>query len=150
VTLLGVVAWLPFGVLYLLVPQDVGRGPAGLLFLQQHAIWLAPAAVTQLMPNTMRAQASALYLFVINLIGLGLGPTIVALLTEESSGTECPISLLIAGVVARWPLCFSGRGRVLPPQPESPRGEPGSDWHRSWHVAARGNGSIGGCYSSKP
>jgi len=36
-----------------------------------------------MMPNTMRAQASAFYLFAINLIGLGLGPTAVATLTED-------------------------------------------------------------------
>jgi hypothetical protein len=31
----------------------------------------------------MRAQATAVYLFVINLIGMGLGPTAVAVLTED-------------------------------------------------------------------
>ena len=41
---------------------------------------VAPAAIQQMMPNTMRAQATALYLFVINLVGIGLGPTIVAAL----------------------------------------------------------------------
>jgi len=30
----------------------------------------------------MRGQASAVYLFVVNLIGLGVGPTAVALLTD--------------------------------------------------------------------
>ena len=44
---------------------------------------LAPAAIQQLMPNIMRGQASAFYLFVVNLIGLGLGPTVVATLTED-------------------------------------------------------------------
>ncbi len=33
-------------------------------------------------PNQMRAQASALYLFVINLLGLTIGPTGVALFTD--------------------------------------------------------------------
>ena len=31
----------------------------------------------------MRAQVSAMYLFVVNIIGLGLGPTLVALLTDH-------------------------------------------------------------------
>jgi len=43
---------------------------------------IAPAAVQQMMPPTMRAQASAIYLFLVNLIGLGLGPTAVASATQ--------------------------------------------------------------------
>jgi hypothetical protein len=35
-----------------------------------------------MMPAEMRGQASAIYLFVINLIGLGLGPTAVAACTQ--------------------------------------------------------------------
>jgi|HigsolmetaAR201D_1030396.scaffolds.fasta_scaffold05716_3 MFS family permease len=41
------------------------------------------AALQQLVPNRMRGQASAVYLLVTNLIGLGFGPTVVALLTEH-------------------------------------------------------------------
>ena len=54
------------------------------------------------MPNAMRAQASALYLFVINLIGLGLGPTIVATLTEDvfRDKNALHLSLLIVGLVS--------------------------------------------------
>ena len=43
---------------------------------------VAPAAIQEIMPNPMRGQASAMYLFVITLIGLGVGPTAVALLTD--------------------------------------------------------------------
>lgn len=42
----------------------------------------APAAIAEIMPNQMRGQASAVYLFIVNLIGLGLGPTAVALVTK--------------------------------------------------------------------
>ena len=58
-------------------------------------LWLAPAcimaaapfgvsaaAIQQMMPNPMRGQASAVYLFIINMIGLGLGPTAVAVCTQ--------------------------------------------------------------------
>jgi hypothetical protein len=50
----------------------------------------------------MRAQAIALYLFVINLVGLGLGPTIVAWLTEDvfRDKNAVHLSLLVVGVVA--------------------------------------------------
>ncbi|MWV10718.1 MFS transporter [Pseudomonas sp. R-28-1W-6] len=43
---------------------------------------VAPAAIQEIMPNSMRGQASAIYLFVITLIGLGVGPTAVALVTD--------------------------------------------------------------------
>ncbi len=40
------------------------------------------AGIQELMPNRMRGSASALMIFVINLIGLGLGPTMIALATD--------------------------------------------------------------------
>ena len=43
---------------------------------------VAPAAIQEVMPNSMRGQASAIYLFVITLIGLGIGPTAVAMVTD--------------------------------------------------------------------
>ena len=52
------------------------------------------------MPNTMRAQATAIYLFVINIVGMGLGPTAAALLTEHVFGDKKLVnySLLVVGV----------------------------------------------------
>jgi MFS family permease len=104
VALMGVVAWLPFGALVPLLSS--GRWAAALLapalFFSSMPFGLAPAAVQQLMPNTMRAQASAIYLFVINLIGLGLGPTVVATLTEDffHDRNAVHLSLLVVGVFA--------------------------------------------------
>ena len=43
---------------------------------------VAPAAIQEMTPATMRGQASSLYLLVVNLIGLGIGPTAVALCTQ--------------------------------------------------------------------
>jgi len=43
---------------------------------------VAPAAIQEIMPNAMRGQASAIYLFTITLIGLGIGPTAVAMVTD--------------------------------------------------------------------
>jgi MFS family permease len=43
---------------------------------------VAPAALQEIMPNSMRGQASAMYLFITTMIGLGLGPTSVALVTD--------------------------------------------------------------------
>ena len=42
----------------------------------------APAAIQEIVPNRMRGQASAVYLFIVNLVGLGVGPTAVALITD--------------------------------------------------------------------
>jgi len=83
VALLGALAWLPFS-LYPFMPTGnmvaVLLAPA--LICCSLPFGVAPAAIQQMMPNSMRGQASALYLFVINLIGLGIGPTAVALVTD--------------------------------------------------------------------
>jgi MFS family permease len=77
-------AWLPFGLIYPLVPN--GYWAAGLLvpaaFLASAPFGVSAAAIQQMMPNAMRGQASAIYLFVINLIGLGIGPSAVAAATD--------------------------------------------------------------------
>lgn len=52
------------------------------VFFSSTAFGVAPAAITEIMPNAMRGQAAASYLFVNNLIGLGLGPTAVAMATD--------------------------------------------------------------------
>src|SRR5579864_2048707 len=63
---------------------------------------IAPAAIQQMMPNPMRGQASAVYLFILNMIGLGLGPTAVALFTEKVFQRDDALnhSLLIVTVLA--------------------------------------------------
>ncbi|MNF86803.1 Major Facilitator Superfamily protein [compost metagenome] len=63
---------------------------------------VAPAAIQEIMPNSMRGQASAIYLFVITLIGLGLGPTAVALFTDYVFGDDAALrySLLIVTSLA--------------------------------------------------
>ena len=85
IALWGTIAGLPFVLLFPLAPS--GNVVAALLvpavFFMSMPFGVAPAAIQQMMPNTMRAQATALYLFVINLVGIGLGPTIVAALTEK-------------------------------------------------------------------
>jgi hypothetical protein len=50
----------------------------------------------------MRGQASAVYLFILNMIGLGMGPTAVALCTEKLFGRDDAVnhSLLIVTVGA--------------------------------------------------
>lgn len=44
----------------------------------------SPAAIQLITPNEMRGQVSALFLLALNMIGLGIGPTLVALVTDYS------------------------------------------------------------------
>lgn len=52
---------------------------------------IAPAAIQQMMPASMRGQASAVYLFSINLIGLGIGPTAVGALTQYAFRSDSAV-----------------------------------------------------------
>jgi MFS family permease len=63
---------------------------------------IAPAAIQQMMPPNMRGQASAVYLFSINLIGLGVGPTAVGAFTQYVFRSDDAVrySLLIVTSVA--------------------------------------------------
>jgi MFS family permease len=103
VALLGSALGLPFVVLFPLAPA--AHWAAMLLvpvvFFMSSPFGVAPAAIQQMMPNTMRAQATAVYLFVINLIGIGLGPTVVATLTEDVFRDQKAVhlSLLVVGVL---------------------------------------------------
>ena len=53
------------------------------MILCSSAPWgVAVSALQQIAPNELRGQVGALYLFTVNLIGIGLGPTLVALMTD--------------------------------------------------------------------
>jgi MFS family permease len=58
----------------------------------------AAAAFQEITPNRMRAQVSAIYLFWLNLAGIGLGSTLVALVTEDVFGGDLGVSTSIAAV----------------------------------------------------
>lgn len=77
--------WIPIHFLMLLsrsgVWATVWLVPAAMMAAAPFGV--APAAIQQMMPANMRGQASAVYLFILNLIGLGIGPTAVALFTEH-------------------------------------------------------------------
>ena len=95
---------IPFGALYPLMPT----GELAVILMAPSVFFLgmpfgvAPAAIQDIMPAAMRGQASALYLFIVNLIGLGLGPTAVALVTDQVFHDQAAIrySLLVVGGVA--------------------------------------------------
>jgi MFS family permease len=62
---------------------------------------LAGGSLQIMTPNEMRGQAMAVYLFVANLIGLGLGPTVVAAITDYGFGDDGAVgkSLAVTGAV---------------------------------------------------
>lgn len=68
----------------------------------------AAAAFQEITPNQMRAQVSALYLFGLNLAGIGLGPMVVALFTDQVFGDDMalPWSLSLMAVLAAPLGCF--------------------------------------------
>jgi MFS family permease len=59
------------------------------------------AALQVVTPNPMRGQITALFLAVFNLIGFGLGPTFVALLTDQLFGADrfLPFSLALTAAI---------------------------------------------------
>jgi MFS family permease len=68
---LSTTLWISF--IVLLVPTALGL------------VWLGPvlAAVQHLVPASMRATASALFLFINNLIGIGLGTTLIGVVSDS-------------------------------------------------------------------
>jgi MFS family permease len=58
------------------------------------------AAFLMITPNRMRGQTTALYLIMYTVIGYGLGPTVVALLTDFAFGQERYLYLALATVSA--------------------------------------------------
>jgi MFS family permease len=81
VTCLG---FMTFSVLFPLMPtEDLARiALAPVFFFGAFASGAAPSAIGAVTPNEMRGQVSALYLLSINLLGIGLGPTVPALFTD--------------------------------------------------------------------
>jgi MFS family permease len=96
--------WIPVHFLLFLAPNAtwavVWLAPACVFAAAPFGI--APAAIQQMMPAAMRGQASAVYLFILNLIGLGLGPTAVAFFTQHVFGRDEAVnySLLVVAVTA--------------------------------------------------
>jgi len=100
----------------------LGMAVPAVLFPQADQLWLSvtllvpamffasfpmpasTAAMQILAPNQVRAQVSAVFLLISNLLGLGLGTTLVALLTDRYFGSPAAVgssmSLVICGASA--------------------------------------------------
>jgi len=110
VVLIATVAVVPFSILFPLMPT--AEAALALMAVNTFLGSLGPgpqnAALQTITPNPMRGQVTALFLVVFNLIGFGLGPTFVALLTDYVFGAESllPYSMAltsaILGPIAVW------------------------------------------------
>jgi hypothetical protein len=56
--------------------------------------------VQELMPNQTRALASAIFLFIINMIGMGLGPLLVAFFTDSVYKDELAIRFSLVALMS--------------------------------------------------
>jgi len=90
VTLISTVAAVPTSILFPLLPDPYW---AVIVYgINTFLVSLSPgpqnAALQTVTPNQIRAQATAMFLFLFNLIGFGIGPLIVALFTDYLFGSE--------------------------------------------------------------
>lgn len=56
----------------------------------------AAAAIQEITPNQMRGQVSAIYLFFLSFIGMGVGPTLVAAITDHVFASDAAIGQSLA------------------------------------------------------
>jgi predicted MFS family arabinose efflux permease len=118
---LAIVLALPFFPIYFLSSNLTVVLFAGIMPTAIGAAYIAPAyaMVQSLVPLRMRAQAAALLLFILNIIGFGLGPLCVGALSDAIKpifGVDALRWALLATVVT-WILsaiCYWRAGRRLP------------------------------------
>jgi MFS family permease len=67
-------------------------------FFASFAFGAAVAAIQEITPNRMRAQIGALFLSAMTLIGLGLGPSVVGLLTDRVFGEDAAVRYSLLAV----------------------------------------------------
>ena len=96
--------WLVPGALYPLVPNTTASITLIYVctFFRCMPTFVILAAILELVPNAMRGQATALYTLIATTIGLGIGPTAIALVTDHLFGYDAAVrySLVIVPVVA--------------------------------------------------
>lgn len=75
---------------------------AAMNFFLSFPFGIAPAGLQALTPNRMRGQVTAAYMLVVNLLGMGLGPTMVALITDYVFADDQALaySLMIMSLVS--------------------------------------------------
>jgi MFS family permease len=119
------------------------------MFFASFPMPTSTAAMQTLAPNQMRAQISAVFLLISNLIALGIGTTLVALLTDKvfgspkAVGNSMSIVNLVATLLAVALLWFGCRQFRLSLAREQTHAESaGATAHETIAVAAHGGDSV--------
>jgi MFS family permease len=112
VQLLAICLWIPGAVLMPVMPTPtlalVAFGVS--LFFAMMAPGPQNAALQSVTPNRMRGQATALFLFVFNIVGFGCGPTAIALITDyvfhddTRVGSALALATVTLGPLSAWAL----------------------------------------------
>ncbi len=102
VVVLATVAHMPFAIAYALMPSPYLALAAASLNSVLILIGVGPqnAALQVIVPNEMRGQVTALFLFLFTMIGFGIAPTVVALLTDYVFRDELKLRYSIASLHA--------------------------------------------------
>lgn len=84
VSLAGMILMIPFAALFPLMPTFALAmiGVGGVVFCTPFPYGPSVAAMQNVTPNELRGLMSGLYLFVSVILGLGMGPTVIALFTD--------------------------------------------------------------------
>jgi MFS family permease len=112
VQLLAICLWIPGAVAMPLMPTPaLALATFGVsLFFAMMAPGPQNAALQSVTPNRMRGQATALFLFVFNIVGFGCGATVIALITdhvfhdETRVGSALALATAILGPLSAWAL----------------------------------------------
>ncbi|MFQ3256017.1 MAG: MFS family permease [Porticoccaceae bacterium] len=72
----------------------------GFIFFASFSVGCQAAALQEITPNQMRAQVSAIYLFVTNMIGIGFGPTFIAFFTDMIFKNDASVGYSMSIAVA--------------------------------------------------
>ena len=104
VPLIAALGLIPLTIAFPLMPAPAGAVLCliPICFFGSFQIGTVPTALQEIAPNQMRAQAISIHMFIINLIGAGLGPLLVALVTDYlfNDTQALPYSLVLTMPVA--------------------------------------------------
>ncbi|MBL8269933.1 MFS transporter [Steroidobacter sp.] len=95
-----VVAMLCAGIAFASIPAVIVGLAVGAMFFHNLPLALAAAALQIVTPNRMRGVAASIYVFVASVLGIGLAPTLVALLTDFVFRDPHQVHLALAIVCA--------------------------------------------------
>jgi MFS family permease len=102
ITIAALLAYTPFAIAFPLMPTALGSNIMLALGGLCISFGIGPqnAALQTVTPGEMRGQVTALFLFVFNIIGFGLGATIVALFTQYVFGSDSMLRYALSATVA--------------------------------------------------